>query len=309
MLADYFRLIRLPNLFTVPSNVLAGYFALVEPVQINTLQLCLLAASSILLYTSGIVLNDYFDIETDLKERPYRPLPSKRIPKRRAVVIAFVSIITANLLALSVSMNSGIISVLLSAVVIGYDYKFKKTNSGPIAMATARSLNIVLGASPALYLALGNQILLMRLVFIILSTFAYVFSISILSKKEVQVDLERSEQQKKVLHAKRAAVFISLFTVSGITVSFIFLIFIGIFSNVLIVNLVLFVAIISVVLFNQIRLRYSSSSVQNSVKYMIIAIIVLDSVVVSGTAGLSFGISVMLFTIPSIFLSKTLYMT
>ena len=81
---DYLRLVRLPNLFTVPTNILVGYFALIAPVHIDVVQLLLLVTSSILLYASGLVLNDYFDIQIDLKERPYRPLPSRKISKQRA---------------------------------------------------------------------------------------------------------------------------------------------------------------------------------------------------------------------------------
>ena len=87
-----------------------------------------------LIYISGIVFNDYFDIETDLKERPYRPLPSGRIAKRTAFTIGVASMISANLITFGVGLNSCIVSSLISAIVIGYDYKLKRTKAGPIAM-------------------------------------------------------------------------------------------------------------------------------------------------------------------------------
>ena len=75
-LKEYLLLIRLPNVFTVPSNILAGYFAAITLAEADSAHLVALVAPSCLLYVAGIVLNDYFDIEIDKRERPFRPLPS-----------------------------------------------------------------------------------------------------------------------------------------------------------------------------------------------------------------------------------------
>ncbi|MFL6370726.1 MAG: UbiA family prenyltransferase, partial [Nitrososphaeraceae archaeon] len=147
------------------------------PFHANALQLFLLVSSSMLIYISGIVFNDYFDIETDLKERPYRPLPSGRIAKRTAFTIGVASMISANLITFGAGLNSCIVSSLISAIVIGYDYKLKRTKAGPIAMGLARSLNVILGATPAVYLVLQNYNLLVRIIFISVSAFAYTYSI------------------------------------------------------------------------------------------------------------------------------------
>ena len=72
VLRQYLLLVRLPNTFTAPSNILAGYFAVISPSYANVSQLAILMLSSVLLYLSGIVFNDYFDIEIDLKKRPLR---------------------------------------------------------------------------------------------------------------------------------------------------------------------------------------------------------------------------------------------
>jgi 4-hydroxybenzoate polyprenyltransferase len=308
LLGDYLRLVRLSNVFTVPSNILAGYFALIMPVHAGALQLFLLVSSSMLIYISGIVFNDYFDIETDLKERPYRPLPSGRIAKRTAFTIGVVSMISANLIAFGAGLNSCVVSALISAIVIGYDYRLKKTNAGPIAMGLARSLNVILGASPAVYLVLQNYNLLARVIFISLSAFAYIFSISLLSRKEVLLDADQKEQ-RKIIQTNRSAVTMSFSIVFGIIASFIFLVFLGIFSVELFINLILFSVIMIIILFKQVRFRYSSSSLQDGIKYMVIAIIVFDSVFISGVAGLYYGLSVLILLIPAIILSRRLYVT
>jgi 4-hydroxybenzoate polyprenyltransferase len=309
LLGDYLRLVRLPNVFTLPSNILAGYFALVMPVHASMIQLSLLASSSILLYISGIVFNDYFDIETDLKERPYRPLPSGRIAKRTAFTIGVVSMILANLIAIfGAGLASCIVSSLISLVVIAYDYKLKKTNVGPIAIGLARSLNIILGASPSLYLVFQNYNLLERLIFISLAAFAYIFSISLLSRKEVELDTEQKEQQK-ITQTNRNAVATSFSIVFGIILSFILIFSLGIFSVELFINLILFSTIMITILFEQVRLHYSSSSLQHGIKYMVIAIIAFDSISISGVAGLYYGLSVLILVIPAIILSRRLYVT
>jgi 4-hydroxybenzoate polyprenyltransferase len=309
LLEDYLRLIRLPNLFTVPSNILVGYFALITPIHTDVVQLLLLATSSILLYASGLVFNDYFDIQTDLKERPYRPLPSGKISKRTAYTIGIASMISANLVAFFAGgPNSGAISGLISAIVISYNYKLKKTNFGPVAMGLARSTNIVLGASPALYLILQNNNLFARIAFIIIFTFGYIFSISLLSRKEVQLDEDQKDSQT-ILRNSRATVVKCFSIVFFIVVCLIILVFLGVFRQDLIVNLALFSAIIITILIIQIKSGYSSSRVRDSIQNMVITIIVFDSIFVSGVAGLDYGLPVLMLVIPAVVLSKRLYVT
>jgi 4-hydroxybenzoate polyprenyltransferase len=309
LLEDYLRLIRLPNLFTVPSNILVGYFALITPIHTDVVQLLLLATSSILLYASGLVFNDYFDIQTDLKERPYRPLPSGKISKRTAYTIGIASMISANLVAFFAGgPNSCAISGLVSAIVISYNYKLKKTNFGPVAMALARSTNIVLGASPALYLILQNNNLFARIAFIIIFTFGYIFSISLLSRKEVQLDKDQKDSQT-ILRNSRATVVKSFSIVFFIVACLIILVFLGVFRQDLYVNLALFSAIIITILVIQIKSGYSSSRVRDSIQNMVITIIVFDSIFVSGVAGLDYGLPVLMLVIPAVILSRRLYVT
>jgi hypothetical protein len=218
--------------------------------------------------------------------------------------------ISGNLIAFVVGVNSWIISVLISAIVIGYDYELKNTNAGPIAMGLARSLNVILGASPAVYLVLENHSLLIRVIFISLSSFAYIFSISLLSRKEVELDTNtKEEEQKKIMYTRRKTVAISFLIVFAIIASFVILVFFGIFYTDVFVNLILFLAIIISILFRQVRLSYSSSSVQTSIKYMVIAIIVFDSAFICGVAGLYYGMSVLALAFPPVVLSRRLYVT
>lgn len=89
---DYLVLVRLPNLFTLPSNILVG-MATVSSLAFTLTsftQFLLLVTISVLLYCVGIVLNDLYDFDIDKKERPNRPLPSGKISRRSAIVLVAV---------------------------------------------------------------------------------------------------------------------------------------------------------------------------------------------------------------------------
>jgi 4-hydroxybenzoate polyprenyltransferase len=50
-------------------------------------------------------------------------------------------------------------------------------------------------------------------------------------------------------------------------------------------------------------------SVQKAVRNMVISIIILDSVFITGTAGLPYGLATLLLIVPAVVLAKKLYVT
>ena len=89
---NYLLLIRLPNLFTLPSNILLG-FILVSTFTLtitSVTQILVLVTISTLLYCVGLVLNDLFDYDIDKKERPNRPLASGKISRKVAIVLVII---------------------------------------------------------------------------------------------------------------------------------------------------------------------------------------------------------------------------
>jgi 4-hydroxybenzoate polyprenyltransferase len=367
MLRQYLLLIRLPNLFTVPSNILTGYFTVIPPDNANILQLLCLIFSSVLLYVTGIILNDYFDIEVDRKERPFRPLPSGRIAKHKALLIAIISIIAANLLAFVVNWTSLVISASITLVIIAYDYRLKHNIiTNPIAMGSARFLNIILGASPVLggLLVTGHYSLLTILLFIALLLFLYVAAISIISRKEVLTTIMASSSP---LASYRMSAIISFSIIFIIIVSIFVAGLLGFFHMSFIFNLALF-AIIMTITFRHLMIRkvvtkgqggesainrkypdivsaannsnnnttnnnnsnnidsidnyqnnknnYSVLNIESSIKTMILSIIILDSVFISGMAGIYYGMAgiyygmaTLLLIVPPILLARKLYVT
>ncbi|GAA1597913.1 hypothetical protein GCM10009789_59810 [Kribbella sancticallisti] len=162
-LGDLAELVRAPAALTVPGDVLAGA---VSAGNLRPARLVGLAASSVSIYWAGMALNDWADRHVDAIERPERPIPSGRVPARTALSLA--SALTAVGLGLSaVSGGRAALktSAALAATAWTYDLGAKNTPAGPLFMAAARSLDVLVGAgtnrrkawAPAL--AIGTHIL------------------------------------------------------------------------------------------------------------------------------------------------------
>jgi 4-hydroxybenzoate polyprenyltransferase len=293
---EYLQLIRLPNVFTTPSNILAGYFAAATTTaaaaEADGVHLIALMVSSGLLYIAGIVLNDYFDIEIDKKERPSRPLPSGKISKGYALAIAIVALLIANIIALVVvGPISLAISLPLTLLIIAYDYQLKYSVFGPFAMGGTRFLNVIFGASPVLLYIDNHSVAIVAAA--AASLFFYVSSITILSKKEVENERPNST--------------LVILIVFGVILA------IGPLGMLLqlewtfLLNLSIFAAV-TIVTFRQ-YIAKGVPSVQKAVRNMVISIIILDSVFVTGTAGLPYGLATLLLIAPVVVLAKKLYVT
>ena len=137
------RLVRLPNVFTALADIALA--SIVTGVEHFTFVWLILATSSACLYTSGMVWNDYFDIEQDVRERPFRPLPAGQVSSRTALVLASGLMLAGSILAFLVNWIAGSIAAALAAVVLLYDRFLKRTALGPLGMASCRFLNVLLG--------------------------------------------------------------------------------------------------------------------------------------------------------------------
>ncbi len=291
-LKEYLLLIRLPNVFTTPSNILAGYFAAVTVAEADIVHLIALMVSSGLLYVGGIVLNDYFDVEIDKRERPSRPLPSGNISKRHALAIAMVALLIANTIALVVvGPISLAVSLVLTFTIIAYDYRLKHGIFGPFAMGGARFLNVILGASPVLLYINNHSYAIVGAA--AASLFLYIVVITILSKKEAGNERPNSTIAFLIVFGVISAIA-ALGLVLQLQLAFL-------------LNLSIFAAV-TIVTFKQ-HLWKELPSVQKAVRNMVISIIIIDSVFVTGTAGLPYGLATLLLIAPAVVLAKKLYVT
>ncbi|MFF8395962.1 SCO3242 family prenyltransferase [Streptomyces sp. NPDC016172] len=143
--AAWAELARGPAALTVPGDVIAGAVSACRPLGRRVVGL---AAASTCLYWAGMALNDYADRETDARERSHRPVPSGRV--RPGTALAIAAGCTAGglgLAALSGGRRSLCTAVPLAALVWAYDLSLKSTPLGPAAMAGARALDVLLGAT------------------------------------------------------------------------------------------------------------------------------------------------------------------
>lgn len=144
--ADLARLVRLPAGLTVPGDSIAGAAAAGWPLGRRT---AALPVASACLYWSGMALNDWADRGLDAVERPERPIPSGRVSPRLALGVG-IGLTAGGLAAAAVAGRPALrVAVPLAMTVWSYDLLLKQTPLGPLAMASARGLDVMLGAGGA----------------------------------------------------------------------------------------------------------------------------------------------------------------
>lgn len=149
----YLQLVRLPNVFTAWADILFAALAAGYLTSGWHVSLLLLLASSCL-YCSGMVWNDIFDIKQDERERPFRPLPSGKVPIGTAKLLAAGLMAAGIAFALAADMTGDggfrgtLTAVPLAGLILAYDCILKRTWAGPIAMGGCRFLNVMLGFAP-----------------------------------------------------------------------------------------------------------------------------------------------------------------
>ncbi|MFI7286214.1 SCO3242 family prenyltransferase [Streptomyces anulatus] len=138
------ELLRVSALFSVPGDALAGAAAVGRRPGGGT---ALAMGASLCLYEAGMALNDWADRDEDAVDRPHRPIPSGRISP--AAALGAAGVLTAAGLALAARAGRPALTVAtgLAATVWAYDLHLKHTKAGPAAMAAARSLDLLLGAT------------------------------------------------------------------------------------------------------------------------------------------------------------------
>lgn len=315
MLKDYLQLFRIPNIFTVPPDILGGYFvtAINNVPSLNYFDAFILVFSSIFLYIGGLVTNDLFDIRKDKIERPNRPLSSGKIKKSTAVLLSVLFFGTGVFLSSLLTFTSTLISIFLVVMILLYNYKLKNGLTRPFLMGGIRSLNVIYGAScnmgflnsinePAdavyVYITLTNLLVLAIAVYI------HVFTLTFLSTRETQQD-DKSLVERP-LNLKRVYVcYLLLFTI-------IYLLGVLYLPNKLLFSIffVLFLLLITVLFYSKIRkIQYGFEDAQFLVKNMIVLLIALDSSFVAGSSGIYFGILSIGMIIPCIVIGKKVQMT
>jgi len=143
--------VRVPNLFTVPGDPLAG--ALLSTVGLpgpGWATALGAAGASLLFYGAGLISNDWFDLAEDRRDRPARPLPSGRATPGAALAVAFVCGLAGLALAAGLSPAAGWVAAgLLTAILLYNAWAKRVPLLGPALLGLCRGGSVMLGATAA----------------------------------------------------------------------------------------------------------------------------------------------------------------
>jgi len=144
----WLKLLRAPNLFTVPGDPIAGFLLAGGASDSGTI--ALVALASLAAYMFGLVGNDIADLEEDSRERPYRPLPSGEVRLTHAKIAASYLALAAAVLAGCAGISSFACCLMLLTAISLYNFNRKfRSLAGPAALAFCRAASVLLGASAA----------------------------------------------------------------------------------------------------------------------------------------------------------------
>lgn len=142
-------LVRVPNLFTAPPDVVlgaalaAGAGAAVDPLAVAGL-----AVASALLYAGGTALNDAFDAPVDAIERPERPIPSGAVSRRTGFGLGALLLLAG--VGAAFAMTGAVGGAVAAAIAVGivlYDGALKGGTAGFVTLGLVRGLNVLLGTA------------------------------------------------------------------------------------------------------------------------------------------------------------------
>ena len=298
----YAQLVRLPNVFTALADICLGglaAWALTPRLDLGSWWsfACLLLASACL-YSAGMVWNDYFDIEQDRKERPFRPMPSGRVTPRLALQIGGGLLAAGLALAVLAGWRPGgwsaapvILAGLLTAAILLYDGWLKRTWVGPVGMGTCRFLNVLLGLTVPASLARGCRLHLAAVVGL------YIVGVTWFARTEARMS------RKSALEAAAVVMFAALLLALPVPVWFP-----PDTSSPLFPYLLVSLGfVVGVPLWNAIA-RPAPAQVQAAVKRSIMGLVLLDATLATALAGTS-GLIILALLLPALHLGKWVYST
>lgn len=146
------RLLRWPGAATAAANAATGFLLAHGPASPGgpgaAAGVC---AGAALVYSGGVVLNDFADAERDGRLHPGRPIPSGAVDPRRAAVFA-VALFTAGVALSAVLAGpwAGLATALAAASAIAYDLGPRRfALVGAVLLAFARASNGAAGTLAA----------------------------------------------------------------------------------------------------------------------------------------------------------------
>ncbi len=186
-LRSIFKLIRFPNLLIIAATQYAMRYLLMEPLlpsstfelQFGEFQFALLVFSTICISAAGYIINDYFDTQADLINKPKRVVVGIKISRRIAMILhAFLNILGVGIgtyLAFYIKLPSlALVFVIATGLLWFYSTNYKRqflVGNLSVALLTGLvPLMVVLFEIPLLNRTYGQVMLLND------ASFGYIFA-------------------------------------------------------------------------------------------------------------------------------------
>ncbi len=278
------ELVRIPNVFTAPADVLAGFFYVGGGFE-RGWTIVFLSMSSACLYAGGIALNDAADAKRDASTRPERPIPSGRVSRRTALLLAIGLLAAGVGFAASVSPRSAAVAAGIVAAIVIYDVVVKTTPFAPPMMGACRALNLLLGASAmsgawpwAILLPIG-------------CVWLYITSVTVFARTEADVSTRRR------LQAGAGGALLAVVGLSAIAI-----LRQPYHAGYLIVVAGLLIALARTA--HAAILSRQPAQVQRAVKTFLLGLVIFDAAIAYAAGGLAAGCLVGALLLPTILLGR-----
>lgn len=288
-LAAYLELVRVPNLFTAPPDVILGAALLAAAgYSISSTALVGLVLASVALYAGGTALNDAADAPIDVVERPERPIPSGRVDRGVATGLGLFALVVGVTLAWAVAgAIAGLLAIAIAVGSLLYDGLLSGTFLGAPTMGGLRALNVLLGAAAAGTVFLGPTVIA-----VLLAIWVYVAGVTSMADHET-------------VHGARAPV-----TVAMVGLGFALLALLGVLAVTTPGPLQVAAAVViaggAVWIagrpLRRAREQPEPETIGPAVGACILALVVLDAAFAT-IAGLEWALAILVFLVPAVVLS------
>jgi len=149
LIAAFFKLIRLPNLFFILLTQFLFYYCIIKPVlqdarvspSLDQMDFFLLVIASVLIAAAGYIINDYFDVDIDQVNKPKKNVVDIIVSRRWAILWHFVLSGIGVLISLYVSWKTGLWYIVIANLgcvflLFGYSVSLKqKLLSGNVSIS------------------------------------------------------------------------------------------------------------------------------------------------------------------------------
>ncbi len=145
----YLKIVRPVNGIMAALAVVIGFVVSGGSIALSS-ELVFATLAMILLLSGGMVINDYYDYEIDLKRKKHRPIPSGEISRDSALAYSIALFAGSMIFAYFINLISFMVIGGMVALLFIYSNKLsKKMFTGNMLTATCTGLAFVFGAAAA----------------------------------------------------------------------------------------------------------------------------------------------------------------